>query len=201
MSNRKSPHDGQRLCLASASPRRAELLRQLGVEFTVVPTDVDETPLPGEMPHDYVVRVSCEKARAAREALPSADQLVLAADTAVIVAGRVLGKPVDEADAIRMLEALSGRRHEVLTGIALFGADREETALSRTVVVFRNIEPDEIDAYWRSGEPRDKAGSYAIQGLGAIFVEEIHGSYSGVMGLPVYETARLLAAFGYRLLF
>lgn len=187
--------------LASASPRRAELLGQLNLEFEVTPTDVDETPQPGEVPEAYVERVARDKARAAWDALNVQDATVLAADTAVVVDGKILGKPADESDAARMLSELSGRRHDVLTGVAVRDADREDAAVSRTTVVFRPLQRDEIAAYWNTGEPRDKAGGYAIQGLGAIFVEQINGSYSGVMGLPVYETARLLAGFGYRLLF
>lgn len=187
--------------LASASPRRAELLSQLGVTFAVTPAAIDETPQNGEAPDAYVERVAREKVHAARAALQDRDAPVLAADTAVVVADRILGKPIDEADAARMLSSLSGRSHEVLTAVAALDGDREDVVLSRTTVVFRPLDPDEFAAYWKTGEPRDKAGGYAIQGLGAMFVEEIHGSYSGVMGLPVYETARLLAGFGYRLLF
>ncbi|MFW2404967.1 MAG: Maf family protein [Gammaproteobacteria bacterium] len=189
------------LYLASASPRRAELLGQLGITFDVTPADIDETPTDGEAPDDYVARVAREKAHAAWDALRSGDAPVLAADTAVVVADHILGKPIDEADAARMLRRLSGRSHEVLTAVAVFDGDREETVLSRTTVVFRPIDPDEFAAYWKTGEPCDKAGGYAVQGLGAMFIQELHGSYSGVMGLPVYETARLLAGFGYRLLF
>jgi septum formation protein len=196
-----NPQDGKFLYLASASPRRAELLGQLGVTFAVTPADIDETPRAGEAPDAYVERVAGEKAHAAWDALQSRDAPVLAADTAVVVEDRILGKPIDEADAARMLNGLSGRSHEVLTAVAVLDGNREDVVLSRTTVVFRPIDPDEFAAYWNTGEPHDKAGGYAIQGLGAMFVEEIHGSYSGVMGLPVYETARLLAGFGYRLLF
>jgi septum formation protein len=193
--------DEKFLYLASASPRRAELLGQLGVTFAVTPADIDETPCAGEAPDEYVERVAREKAHAAWDALQSRDAPVLAADTAVVVEDRILGKPIDEAEATRMLRSLSGRSHEVLTAVAALDGNREDVVLSRTTVVFRPIDSDEFAAYWNTGEPHDKAGGYAIQGLGAVFVEEIHGSYSGVMGLPVYETARLLAGFGYRLLF
>lgn len=201
MNKDANEQDGKFLYLASASPRRAELLAQLGVTFSVTPADIDETPRAGEAPDAYVERVAREKAHAAWDELESRDAPVLAADTAVVVAGRILGKPTDEADAARMLSSLSGGPHEVLTAVAALDADHEDAVVSRTTVVFRPIDPDEFPAYWETGEPRDKAGGYAIQGLGAMFVEEIHGSYSGVMGLPVYETARLLAGFGYRLLF
>lgn len=188
------------LHLASASPRRGELLRQLGVEFDVVPTDVDESPRPGEDPATYVERLARDKGRTARAALGRLDAPVLAADTAVVIDGWILGKPRDRADAAGMLERLSGNSHEVLTAVAVLDAEREEVVVNRTAVRFRPIRPDEIGAYWDSGEPIGKAGAYAIQGRGALFIEEIRGSYSGVMGLPLYETARLLAGFGYCLL-
>jgi septum formation protein len=188
------------LHLASASPRRSELLRQLGLSFDIKPVHIDETPRDGEMPVAYVQRLAREKAHAAWEMLESPDAPVLAADTAVVLDGLILGKPTDAADAARMLRALSGRRHEVLTAIALLDAAREELAVSRTGVSFRSLRPAEIAGYWRTGEPAGKAGGYAIQGLGAVFVDEIHGSYSGVVGLPLFETAQLLARFGYRLL-
>jgi len=176
-------------------------LRQLGLSFDVTPTDIDETPRPGESAEGYVDRLAREKGRAARATLCRSDAPVLAADTAVVLDGCILGKPVDEAAAAAMLRALSGRRHEVLTAVAVLDAGREELAISQTIVRFRAIDAAEIAAYWRSGEPVGKAGGYAIQGLGAMFVEQIRGSYSGVMGLPLFETARLLAGFGYRLLF
>ncbi len=188
------------LHLASASPRRSELLRQLGLSFDIKPAHIDETPRDGETPVAYVQRLAREKARAAWEMLESPDAPVLAADTAVVLDGLILGKPTDAADAAQMLGALSGRRHEVLTAIALLDAAREEVAVSRTGVSFRSLRPAEIAGYWRTGEPAGKAGGYAIQGLGAVFVDEIHGSYSGVVGLPLFETAQLLARFGYRLL-
>ena len=186
--------------LASASPRRSTLLHQLGLDFDVAPANIDESILAGEAPEIYVERLALAKARAAWAALEARDVPVLAADTAVILAGRILGKPTDEADAADMLAGLSGRSHDVLTAVAVLDAEREAVVLNRTSVRFRSIQPHEIAAYWRSGEPAGKAGGYAIQGLGAIFVEEIRGSYSGVVGLPLLETARLLAGFGYRLL-
>lgn len=176
------------------------MLRQLGLSFDIKPVHIDETPRDGEMPVAYVQRLAREKAHAAWEMLELPDAPVLAADTAVVLDGLILGKPTDAADAARMLRALSGRRHEVLTAIALLDAAREELAVSRTGVSFRSLRPAEIAGYWRTGEPAGKAGGYAIQGLGAVFVDEIHGSYSGVVGLPLFETAQLLARFGYRLL-
>ena len=192
--------DNRFVHLASASPRRSELLRQLGLRFDVTPAEIDETPLTGELPETYVERVARAKAAAAWASLREPDAPVLAADTAVIVDDRILGKPADEADAAAMLTALSGRDHEVLTAVAVRDAAREDVAVNRTTVTFRAIGSDEIAAYWRSGEPAGKAGGYAIQGLAAVFVVGIRGSYSGVMGLPLFETAQLLAGFGYRLL-
>jgi len=186
--------------LASASPRRSELLRQLGLDFEVVPAHIDESILPGEQPGAYVERVALEKGRAVSQTLDRQDTPVLAADTAVVLDGLILGKPRDETDAAGMLTRLSGREHDVLTSVAMLDEARAEVVVNRTAVRFRPILPAEIGAYWRSGEPAGKAGGYAIQGFGAVFIEEIHGSYSGVMGLPLFETARLLAGFGYRLL-
>jgi septum formation protein len=187
--------------LASASPRRSELLRQLGVRCDIHPADIDESLQPDEAPSAYVERLALEKARAALASIGTPRAPVLAADTTVVLDAGILGKPRDRDDAIAMLSRLSGRCHEVLTAIAVVDAARAETAVNRSTVQFRRIESDEIDAYWRSGEPADKAGAYAIQGIGAIFVEELHGSYTGVMGLPLFETARILSTFGYRLLF
>jgi len=183
-------NDETLLYLASRSPRRRELLDQLGLAHALVAADVDETPLPDEAPRDYVERIALAKALAGRQNLTTGHP-VLGADTAVVCDNRLLGKPVDADDALSMLRLLSGREHRVLTGIALLGA-RRQTAISETLVRFRQIMPAEAAAYWASGEPRDKAGAYAIQGSGAAFVEHISGSYSGVVGLPLFETAALL---------
>jgi septum formation protein len=185
--------------LASASPRRRALLTQLGLKFDVVPVDIDESVRPGEDSAEYVQRVAREKSRVAWSGLARGGPPVLAADTAVVVDQDIFGKPVDEADAIRMLTLLAGRTHTVLTAVSVRNDARDIVDLSCSTVRFRTISPAQIKDYWRSGEPDGKAGAYAIQGLGAIFVEEIHGSYSGVMGLPLYETARILDYFGYRL--
>ncbi len=186
------------LILASASPRRAELLAQIGVRFEQRATAVDETPLVGETPGDYVARLALEKARARyrqqRPVLP-----VLGADTTVVVDGQMLGKPRDAAHAGSMLRSLSGRLHQVFSGVALVGA-HEAVAVNCSKVWFGPIGDSDIEAYWRSGEPRDKAGGYAIQGLAAAFIARLDGSYSGVMGLPLYETARLLQDFGIQVL-
>ena len=185
------------LYLASGSPRRRELLTQIGVPFTTVSADIDETPLDHETPSAYVERLARGKAEAGRRAL-SADlpACVLGADTAVVLEGRILGKPLDQADSLAMLLALSGRDHEVLTAIALLDGQRCESRVVRSRVRFRGITEQEALAYWASGEPRDKAGGYGIQGLGAVFVAGLEGSYSAVVGLPLCETAQLLGHFG-----
>jgi septum formation protein len=182
------------LCLASVSPRRRELLSQIGVSHVVVGADIDEAFLPGETPRDYVARLAREKALAVRlggQRLP-----VLAADTTVVVDGKVFGKPRDQAEAVYMLGELSGRAHEVLTAVALADSRGVAGRLSSSTVRFRNVSQEECLAYWETGEPRDKAGGYAIQGLGAVFIESLSGSYSGVMGLPLFETGALLRSAG-----
>ena len=181
------------LILASTSPRRRELLATLGVEFRTAAVDIDETPAQGEAADAMVLRLAVGKARAAPAAPGS---VVIGADTAVVLGSRIFGKPAGADDALAMLAALSGRTHRVVTGVAVRCGDAVSTALSSTDVRFRDIDPDEAARYWHSGEPHDKAGAYAIQGRGGIFVEAIMGSYSGVVGLPVFETARLLAAAG-----
>lgn len=185
------------LYLASGSPRRRELLEQIGVPFTTLPTVIDETPLSNEPAVDYVRRLACAKAQVglASLAAPGA-AVVLGADTSVVLGGRILGKPQDRADALAMLAALSGHTHEVLTAVALANSQRCEVRVVSSQVSFRTLSAAEIEAYWASGEPQDKAGSYAIQGLGAVFVRDLHGSFSAVVGLPLCETAALLADFG-----
>lgn len=183
------------LYLASASPRRSELLRQIGVAHQQFACDVDERVLPGESPDNYVARVARAKAQAGLARVP-ANAVVLAADTAVILGGRILGKPADADEAFAMLRALSGRTHEVLSVIAVADQSRLVNQSVRTGVRFRVLADSEIHAYWLTGEPQDKAGSYGIQGLGAVFVEHIEGSYSAVVGLPLLETAALLRTFG-----
>jgi len=179
--------------LASASPRRRELLRQLGVRFQIISSPVNEDPLPAEAPADYVLRLAAAKARAGWEHLPPQRRApVLGADTTVVLDGELLGKPADVGQAVDMLTRLSGRSHEVLTGIALCAGEVVRTRLSRSEVSFGGIDAALARAYWETGEPRDKAGGYAIQGLGARFVQHLSGSFSGVMGLPLYETAQLL---------
>jgi len=184
--------------LASASPRRSALLHQIGIPHHIQPLDVDERVLPGEVPSQYVRRLARDKAGALWERLDPRVRLpVLGADTAVVIDGDILGKPSDEADGLRMLERLSGRTHQVLTAVALFHEGGCDTALSMSEVTLRGLTREEKLAYWRSGEPADKAGAYAVQGMAALFIERIAGSYSGVMGLPLFETGQLLRAAGW----
>jgi len=184
--------------LASQSPRRRELLEQIGVAYETLLVDVPEHPHDDEAPEVYVLRLALEKARAGHAQLGDGDtHPVLGSDTAVVANGEILGKPKDGEDAVATLIQLAGDRHQVMTAVAMVGADGEEhTRLSVSNVLFRPISLDEARAYWSSGEPADKAGGYAIQGRGAVFVERIEGSYSGVMGLPLFETADLLGCFG-----
>ena len=203
--------------LASASPRRKELLEQVGVRFELYPVDIDETPMPGELPVDYVLRMANTKAHCAWQALNQSailntgqERVLLACDTSVVLAGRIFGKPSDWLDFEAMMQQLSGQVHEVLTAVCVIkqaGAAagssaipaqtlKAQTVCVTTKVKFKPLATREIAAYWRSGEPKDKAGGYGIQGKGAVFVESIEGSYSNVVGLPLTETVDLLAQFG-----
>jgi septum formation protein len=187
------------IVLASASERRSRLLAQIGVRHRAVAADIDETQGAEESPGAYVERLASGKARAVVQAQgDAADCPVLAADTTVVLRGRIFGKPVDEQECIAMLSALAGRTHEVLTAVALWHDGRMQQAISTSFVKFRAIDAGECRRYWASGEPAGKAGAYAIQGLGAVFVERLEGSFSGVMGLPLFETAALLDAAGVR---
>lgn len=184
------------LYLASGSPRRRELLAQIGVPFVTLIASIDETALPGEPAERYVERLARDKALAGLATLVDAgDAVVLGADTAVVLDGRILGKPADRAEALATLAALSGREHQVLTAVALAAGGRLESRVVASRVSFRTLAAGEAEAYWASGEPCDKAGSYGIQGLAAVFVERLEGSYSAVVGLPLCETAQLLGAF------
>lgn len=198
-----------RLYLASRSPRRRELLTQMGIAFdTIVFRDgvradsaVDETPLPGEDPVGYVERITCAKAEHGLRVINERRlplRPVLSADTTLDLAGEIIGKPVDMADAVSILHRLSGKTHRVLTGVALNHMGRTEYVLSSSEVRFRTLDEEEIRHYVLSGEPMDKAGAYGIQGRGGMFVEHLAGSFSGVMGLPVCETGELLKGFGWR---
>ena len=193
-------HQAPAIVLASASPRRSELLASIGVKFEVLPAAIDETRRDDEQPAAYVTRIACEKARRGAELAGSHGRLVLGADTTVVIGSRTLGKPEDRDEALEMLAAIAGRTHQVMTAVALTDGDRVEYRVSETSVTMRTIARSEAEAYWSTGEPGDKAGSYAVQGVGGIFVERLAGSYSGVVGLPLFETADLLAAFGYRVL-
>jgi len=188
------------LILASASPRRQALLEQVGIAFRQQVAEIDETPLHNETAEGYVRRLALEKARAVRQHSDAGELPVLGADTTVVVDGTPLGKPGDPAHAREMLQRLSGREHQVMSAVAMIAGDREAVRLSVSRVWFRPLGENEIDAYWRTGEPQDKAGAYAIQGLGAIFIERLEGSYTGVMGLPLYETGQLLQEFDIHIL-
>ena len=201
----------QKIYLASKSPRRRELLRQIGVEFELLMLReepgrhgaVSEVPLPGEAPDVYVTRIAREKAQSGWEAvlwrkLPA--RPVLAADTTVTIDGQILGKPADAADAMRMLRSLSGRTHQVLTAVAVIVNDQLSEALQCSEVRFADLPDSTLQAYCATNEPFDKAGSYGVQGQAAQFIEHIQGSYSGIMGLPLFETSRLLKQAGIRLL-
>ena len=181
--------------MASSSPRRQALLQQLGVDFQLLTIDVDESTCLGEKPESYVERMALKKARAGKDNLSLAGCVVMGADTSVVIDGKILGKPVDKAHALQMLGLLSDRTHEVITSVALVGDDEACLRTSKTRVTFRRLAKAECEAYWGTGEPQDKAGAYGIQGKGAIFVESITGSYSGVVGLPLMETAELLKHF------
>ncbi len=198
MNRRKRPRQqGPGILLASASPRRRELLQQIGVPFQVVHHTVEEFQLEMETPADFVRRLALEKARSGLVQQPAdTGHIVLGADTVVVCGNQILGKPIDRNDALRMLSLLSGRQHLVHSAVALASRERHQLALSTTKVEFRVLEREELEAYWRSGEPRDKAGAYAVQGLAAVFVRSLHGSFSGVMGLPLFETAQMLESFG-----
>ena len=185
-----------RIHLASQSPRRLEILAALGLEASHGGVNIDESRFPGEMPQAMVLRLAESKAMAAPL---HGDTVIIGADTAVVLGDTVFGKPHGQRDCIDMLTRLSGRTHEVVTGVALRTAGAVRTAVSISQVSFRAISADEALAYWQSGEPKDKAGAYAIQGKGGVFVETLSGSYSGVVGLPVFETARLLQGAGIRI--
>lgn len=191
------------LVLASASPRRKELLNLLVKSFDILPADIDETPKSNEQAEDYVLRMAVEKAKASAIKYQSLsafnDQAIfISSDTSVVVDGVILGKPVDLEDSKRMLRLLSGRAHQVLTSLCVYHLKHQHflTDCVATDVTFRSISDLEIEQYWRSGEPKDKAGSYAVQGLGSVFVASLSGSYSAVVGLPLFETAQLLNQFG-----
>ena len=187
----------QYIYLASASPRRRELLAQINVAYALLAVAVDETPLAAEEPAGYVARLALTKARAGWETLGGRPpRPVLGADTAVVIDGLILGKPRDRDEGLAMLARLSGREHQVLSAVALVMGKREAWRVQTSSVRFRSLTSQERQAYWDTGEPADKAGAYGIQGRAAAFISELQGSYSGVMGLPLFETAELLRDFG-----
>jgi len=190
MSNKK-------LVLASQSPRRKALLSQLGYQFICQPANIDESVFDDEPALNYVVRMAKEKAQViAQQAKPYHNRLILGADTCVVNDGEILAKPIDLADCITILKTLSAKKHQVLTAIAVTNGDNISHEVILTDVYFKTLATDEITAYWHTGEPQDKAGAYGIQGIGGQFVRRMEGSYSAVVGLPLYETSQLLAKFG-----
>ncbi len=187
------------LYLASQSPRRRELLTQIGVQFEVLCVDVEERQASDESAQDYVKRLACDKSAAGWHKLSMSGKSlapVMGADTIVVLNGEVLEKPRDQADGVNMLMTLSGQVHEVFTAVAITSGKTQAAQICRTEVQFSEITPESARAYWHTGEPHDKAGGYGIQGAGALFVEKISGSYSAVVGLPLFETQQLLAQFG-----
>lgn len=192
----------KQLILASQSPRRKELLAQLGYQFTTQAADIDESVHCGEKANDYVLRLAKEKAQAIFSALPiqqQAQSIVIGSDTSVVIEGDILGKPANEAECITTLLRLENKQHQVLTAIAVISQAHSNKVISQlieTQVQFKSLTVDEIKRYWHTGEPCDKAGSYAIQGIGGQFVTTIKGSYSAVVGLPLYEIVQLLAQVG-----
>ncbi len=195
-----STSTSQKLILASQSPRRRELLAQLGYQFSVQASDIDETEEKAETAHNYVLRLAKQKALHILNLLPEAEQansFVLGSDTSVVFKGKILGKPDNEEDCITTLSLLSNNQHQVLTAIALASKNNVQGEVITTEVVFKTLTKAEISAYWLTGEPQDKAGSYGIQGIAGQFVKTINGSYSAVVGLPLYETAQLLAKAGF----
>lgn len=194
---RRSHVNMPKLVLASASPRRRELLAQIGIECAAHPVNLDEIADPGENARDYVQRLALAKARACRDLGTTPDDAVfLGSDTAVVVDGGILGKPEDREHAFAMLRRLSGREHDVMTAVALVQGQREAVRISASRVGFAELSEKTIAAYWETGEPADKAGAYGIQGHAAAFIHHVSGSYSGVVGLPLFETVELLGEFG-----
>ncbi|MFK8047759.1 MAG: nucleoside triphosphate pyrophosphatase [Halioglobus sp.] len=185
-----------KLILASASPRRSDLLSQLGIRFEIDPADIDETPAPGEPPSDYVQRMARSKAEHVSQRYPQGNCCVLAADTTVVLDDSILGKPQDRADGRRILTKLSGRTHSVMSAVCLCFKNTSTTLLVETQVDFVPLREEVIDAYLATDEPWDKAGAYGIQGLGGAFVSSLHGSYSNVVGLPMAETWQMLSQHG-----
>lgn len=183
------------LLLASQSPRRADLLKQIGVSFSQCPVDIDETVLSHETPKQYVRRMAEEKSKLGFQRA-EAKRIVLGADTIVVAQNNILGKPKDKTDALHMLGILSDNTHQVFTAVTITNAEQQKTVIVETKVSFGSLSTQQMQWYWQTGEPQDKAGSYGIQGLGGQFVKHIEGSYSAVVGLPLYQTRLLLTEFG-----
>lgn len=195
------PTDSPQCYLASTSPRRRQLLQQLGVTFQVLPIEIHEVRQVQESAQEYVTRVALDKARAGWNSPQRIHACpVLGADTEVVMDDRVFGKPRDREHALEMLGSLSGHCHQVLSGVAIVQGEREKVVLNTSRVCFRPLTEAEIRAYWQTGEPVGKAGAYAIQGRAAMFISHLEGSFSGVMGLPLFETAELFSAFGVSML-
>lgn len=184
--------------LASASPRRRELLSGIGLAFDIDKPDIEESPFRGETASDYVRRLAGEKARTVLQR--QSNRLILAADTTVVIDGDILEKPNSKDEGVEMLQRLSGTRHQVMTGVSIINDDRESSFVSTSYVIFRALAEDEILWYWNTGEPRDKAGGYGLQGAGGAFIEAINGSYSNVIGLPLAETVSSLRSFGVKVM-
>ena len=184
-----------KVILASQSPRRLELLQQIGIQPEVCPAHIDETPLSDETPEDYVNRLARNKAEAVAE--KRSDSLVIGSDTSVVIDNKILGKPESRDHFFSMFKRLSGAKHQVMTAVAITDGQLTRSEVVITQVSFYPISEGEIERYWLSGEPQDKAGGYGIQGLGALFVKEIQGSYSAVVGLPIAETGKILEKFGF----
>jgi len=199
---------GPQIYLASQSPRRRALIEQLGIRYQTLDVEVDESSQPGEAPEDFVARLALEKARAGWQLAANPAVPVVGADTCIMLDGQIVGKPENQEQGIALLQRYSGRAHKVYTGIAIVGpgTDNQEPGIVHYVrtnistVTFRVITNEECEQYWETGEPTGKAGGYAIQGLAAVFIEKLEGSYSGVMGLPLFEFAELITLFGIKIL-
>ena len=186
------------IILASSSPRRRELLDQIQVSYEVLPVNIDESHIPGEVAEHFVKRLAAEKAQAGYHQKPH--RLTLGSDTIVVIGLNILGKPENKAQAVEMLSLLSGNTHQVMTAVAVHSKQYKACVLSVSDVEFAELTDQQIDAYWETGEPKDKAGAYGVQGIAAQFIKKINGSYSGIMGLPLFETAQLLKESGIKLL-
>ncbi len=186
------------IILASSSPRRRELLDQIQVSYEVLAVNIDESHIPGEVAEHFVKRLAAEKAQAGYHQKPHS--LTLGSDTIVVIGSNILGKPENKAQAVEMLSLLSGNTHQVMTAVAVHSKQYKACVLSISEVEFAELTDQQIDAYWETGEPKDKAGAYGVQGIAAQFIKKINGSYSGIMGLPLFETAQLLKESGIKLL-